>query len=172
MVPLLALAGCAQPTRPTTPAPPPPSGRVSYQAVEKKSTRHYKTDKDVSWSQPRQSSGNHAPAYPEPLLAKHLPPVTVTALLVVDPQGHVAEVRFPGQASADADMRIFEHAVRHATSQWTFTPLLRSHWKTQPDGSSLRVGDQAMPFSQSYAFRFAVRDGKPVVSSAAARRAD
>lgn len=167
-LPVLAMVGCAQHTRP--PAPPPSSGQVSYRAVEKKDTRRYRTDKDVSWSRPHRSADNGAPVYPEALLGKHLPPVTVTALLIVDTRGHVTSVRITGENGANADTEAFDQAVREATLQWTFTPLVRSRWKTQPDGTSVRVGDRPMPFSQAYAFRFAVHDGKPQVSSGTAAR--
>lgn len=163
----LLVGGCARPVRPPAPVTPPPSGRVSYRAVADKRIRHYRMSEDQDWSQPQQSRHNRAPAYPPALLARHLPPVTVTALLVVDAQGRVSDVRFPATVADDDASRAFRQAVREATSQWTFTPLRRSFWKTLPDGSEVRVGQQQpMPFSQRYAFRFAVHDGKPVVSAA------
>lgn len=164
MLALLALAGCTHASRRV--APPPPHGRVSYHAVEDRDTRHYKTDKHITWSQPQQMRSNRAPAYPAALLARKLAPVTVVALLIVDPHGRVTAVRFAPGKDVDATTRAFRQAVREATSRWRFSPLQRSRWQTRADGTQVRVAMQAMPFSQRYAFRFAVHDGKPVVSSA------
>jgi TonB family protein len=162
----LAIAGCQSATRPAPAATSVPTPRtdVSYRAVAGDMPR-YALDDTQTALLPEQGRANPAPAYPPQLVALRLPPVEVRATLVVDTQGRVRDVRIAGDAAVDAHRRAFDDAVRTATRQWTFTPLRIYRWIEDADGGSHRGEGAAQPFSQAYAFRFELRDGKPTVTS-------
>lgn len=157
-----ALAGCAS-VPPPAPAPAPRTD-VRYHAVDNKDAKHYTLTPSETAVSPTVGRDNDPPVYPSALVARHLPPVDVRARLVVDRKGKVTSVRFADADHADATRRAFEQAVRAATLQWTFVPLLIQHWAATPDGGQKVVKSDPMPFSQDYVFRFELVDGKPVVS--------
>jgi hypothetical protein len=161
---ILGLASCASVPPPTPAPPPPPEGEVNYHAVENKDARHYQLTPAETTVLPAIGPHNAAPVYPSALLARDLPPVTVRATLIVDAHGQVTAVRFAGRDGDDPVRAAFQQAVRRATRQWTFEPLLIQHWKPTADGAKV-VRSEPMPFSQAYDFRFALRDGKPVVTT-------
>jgi TonB family protein len=161
---ILGLASCAS-VPPPAPAPPPPEGEVNYHAVENKDTKHYQLTPAETAVSPAIGPHNASPVYPAALLSRGLPPVTVRATLIVDAQGRVTTVRFARRGGDDAVRAAFQQAVRQATRQWTFEPLLIQHWKPTADGGAKVVRSEPMPFSQAYDFRFALRDGKPVVTT-------
>ncbi|RCS29387.1 hypothetical protein DEO45_12895 [Rhodanobacter denitrificans] len=110
-----------------------------------------------------------APVYPPELLARCLPPQEVPALLIVDGQGKVGEVRVTDEVQADAGRRAFIDAVRAAALQWQFNPLLITRWAADADGNSHAVDSGTKPFSLAYVFRFECHAGRAAVSSAAAQ---
>lgn len=161
----LVVAGCQPATRPAPPAPEPaPRADVSYRPVADGDTPRYELDDTQTALLPEQGRANPVPAYPPQLVALRLPPVEVRAMLVVDAQGRVSDVRIPSSA-ADASGRAFDEAVRTATRQWTFTPLRIYRWVEDADGGTHRDEGAARPFSQAYVFRFELRNGKPMVSA-------
>jgi TonB family protein len=101
--------------------------------------------------------------YPADLVAANLPPVTVTALLIVDARGRVKEVRIARQATDDALHLRFDDAVRKAAMAWRFAPMRIADWVEDAQGNERRVSADPKPFSQTYRFRFDVKDGKPRV---------
>lgn len=110
---------------------------------------------------------NAPPVYPPALLASNLPTVVITATVIVAVDGHVKDVRF---ADTDSNRAWFRNAVTTAVKQWHFKPLRITRWETRPDGSEVRVANDAKPFSQVYEFRFKVVDGKGLVSSLGSTR--
>lgn len=159
------LAGCA-PVRPPSPPPPRPRAQVNYQAVADKHLKHYSIAPSQTFIAPDPQPDNPAPAYPPDLVARALPPVEVTALLIVDEQGRVREVRIASEAMDGPLQRRFDAAVRAATLRWRFAPMRIANWVTDANGDERRVGSTPKPFSQAYRFRFEVHDGKPRVSGA------
>ncbi|WP_231381700.1 hypothetical protein [Rhodanobacter sp. OR87] len=162
----LLLAGCA-----TSPhqSLPPASGDASWRVVVPPDTVRYQL------ALGEVSSGatpfkRVTPVYPPSVLAHCPPPQEVPALLVVDEQGKVDEVRVTGEAQADASRHVFVDAVRVAALQWQFNPLTINRWAADVDGNSHVVDSEAKPFSLAYVFRFACHAGKSTVSSAAAQR--
>jgi len=159
---LAGLAGCAAGPAPIP--PPPPAGDASWRAVEAADTRHYEL------AMGEVSSGavpatRVAPVYPASLLASCPPPREVTARLIVDDQGKVAEVRVAQESLADAELRLFIDAVRTAARQWDFQPLTISRWAADAEGESHVVDQSAKPFSQDYVFRFECHGGEAAVTS-------
>lgn len=161
---LLLLAACAS-TKPTPIPPPPATGDASWRAVVPPGTTRYQLALgDVS------SGGTPfqrvTPIYPANLLTVCPPPQDVPALLIVDGQGAVGEVRVADEALADPAHRAFIVAVRAAALQWRFNPLLISHWAADADGNSHVVDSETKPFSLDYVFRFECHAGKSTVSTA------
>ncbi|HEX7339639.1 MAG TPA: hypothetical protein VF271_06855 [Rhodanobacteraceae bacterium] len=156
------LAACA--TAPKVPPKPDWQGRTHYQRIQV-----------PAWQKPYQlTSGtqatgtmlkrNPAPVYPPALVAKGLPPVTVTARLSVDKTGHVDAVwisKYQGDAAARA---AFEAAVHQAAMHWIFVPLTFMREVTRPD-HTVAVATTAKPFSLYFRFYFKVVNGKPVTGS-------
>ncbi len=158
----LLLVGCA--TSPHRP-PPPASGEASWRVLVPPDTVRYQL------ALGEVSSGatpfkRVKPVYPPSLLARCPPPQEVPALLVVDEQGKVDEVRVTDEAQADADRRAFIAAVRTAALQWQFNPLTIDRWAADADGNSHVVDSETKPFSLDYVFRFECHAGKGMVSSA------
>lgn len=91
------------------------------------------------------------------------------ALLIVDAQGAVGEVRVTDEAQADASRHAFIDAVRTAALQWQFTPLQINRWAADADGNSHVVDSGTRPFSLTYVFRFECHAGESTVSAAAAK---
>ncbi len=160
------LAGCAAP-RPTPVPPPALKARVNYAAVPDKHLKHYSIAPSQTFIAPDPRPDNPAPAYPPDLVARGLPPVEVTALLIVDAEGRVREVRIVSESGDGPLQRRFDAAVRAAALHWHFAPLRIANWVTDANGDERRVGSTAKPFSQAYRFRFEVHDGKPRVIGAA-----
>jgi len=102
-----------------------------------------------------------APVYPPALVHPGAAPVTVTAQLVMDKDGHVQGVYPVSDTDKTADHALFETAVEHAAMQWTFTPL----WMQKPNGDGT-YELTARPFSLWYVFHFRIVDGKPIVETA------
>ncbi|WP_153022916.1 hypothetical protein [Rhodanobacter thiooxydans] len=158
----LLLAGCVAPRQ----QPPPPAiGDASWRMVVPPGTVRYPL------ALGEVSSGatpfrRVAPAYPPDRLASCPPPQEVPALLIVDGQGKVGEVRVTGEPQADAGRQAFIDAVRAAALQWQFSPLTINRWAADADGNSHVVDSETKPFSLAYVFRFECHAGKPTVSAA------
>lgn len=161
ILPLLGLASCAQ--QPQRPLAPPPGTEVRYEAVADKSLPVYQMHASQVAYGAKIAPGNPVPIYPPSMLRADAPPVSVQALLIVGTDGRVSEVRMAAD-QADGAMAAYAAAVAGTVLQWRFEPLLISEWATRPDGSEYRTGAVAKPFSQTYVFRFSIKDGKPSVS--------
>lgn len=163
------LAACAS-TPTSSPAPPSPEADTSYRSVSKDGMRHYQLALgEVSTG--ATPYDHPAPVYPATLLAARLPPQEVEALLIVDTEGRVSEVRMADEAQADPQQRLFMAAVRTAAMQWVFEPLRVSQWASDANGNTHEVGSEVRPFSLYYVFRFAWKDGKPVTEANATGKA-
>jgi hypothetical protein len=163
---LLLLAGCATPPRQP---PPPATGDASWRVALPPGTVRYQLalGEVSSGGTPFQRT---SPVYPSSQLASCPPPQEVPALLIVDGQGKVGEVRVTDEAQAGAGRHAFIDAVRTAAQQWRFNPLTINHWAADADGNSHVVDSETKPFSLTYVFRFECHAGKSAVSTAAATR--
>ncbi|GAB3023152.1 MULTISPECIES: TonB family protein [Oleiagrimonas] len=164
------LAACSTSQPRPLPQKPAAHGQVRYEAVVDKHLKHYTLSSGQTTVAPAQRPDNPAPVYPASLVARKLPPVQVSALLIVDAEGRVEDVRIASEASDDPEQREFDAAVRAAAMQWRFTPLRIATWVEDAQGNSHRETAAAKPFSQRYRFQFEIRDGKPVVSAGAPPR--
>jgi hypothetical protein len=166
---IASLAGCANAPHATS-TKPSTEGDTSYRSVAKDDMQHYQlamgeiSTGAIPWDHP-------SPPYPATLLDQRLPPQEVEATLVVNEAGKVVEVRITDEAQADAQVRLFDQAVRETAMQWTFEPLRFSQWAADANGNSHEVSSQTRPFSLDYVFRFAWKDGKPVADASAAKHA-
>lgn len=162
----LLLAACATTQRAS---PPPPKGDASWRMAAPKDTVRYQLalGEVSSGGTPFQRV---TPVYPVDQLASCPPPQEVSALLIVDKAGKVAEVRVAGEAGADVHRRAFAAAARAAALQWQFNPLQINRWAADADGNSHVVDSKTEPFSLAYVFRFECHGGKSTVSAAASTR--
>ncbi|HET7662408.1 MAG TPA: hypothetical protein VFK31_02115, partial [Rhodanobacteraceae bacterium] len=78
---LANLSACA-----SLPAPPPPAPNpeVQYHAVADKHAKHYQLTPAETAVAPALRRDRDPPVYPPALIARHLPPVSVRAKLIVD----------------------------------------------------------------------------------------
>jgi hypothetical protein len=159
-----ALCGCARHAA----RPQDPSTQVAYRTIEAPDTRHYDVAPEESANVPVPLA-NPAPGYPPELVALRLAHVSVRAKLIVDTQGHVAEVRFdPAQGASHP--AAFDEAVRSAVARWRYVPLRFREWRDVLDAQgnvvdAEPVKDEVKPFSLDYEFTFDLRNGKPVVAT-------
>ncbi|WP_430391842.1 hypothetical protein [Dyella sp. 20L07] len=166
MVGCVLLAACASaPTSPEGPPAPSTQGDTSYRAVTKDGMAHYELSAGQS-AAGAVPAEHPAPVYPPALLAARLPAQEVEALLIVDTEGNVSDVRIADEAQADPQRRQFDDAVRAVAKQWMFAPLSISEWTTDAHGAK-QVSSKTRPFSAAYVFRFAWKDGKPVTGASA-----
>ena len=163
------LTACASTPTPA-PARPSTEGDTSYRAVAKERMQHYPLALgEISTGAALQD--HLAPIYPPSLLDARLPPQEVEALLIVDTEGRVSEVRIAGEAQADPQRRLFDDAVRAAAMQWVFEPLHFSQWAADANGNTHEVSSDTRPFSQDYVFRFAWKNGQPVTDAGVSAKA-
>jgi len=161
----IVLGGCAQISKSA------PQTRVSYQArIAPGAPRYEETEDEISNSPTLLE--NPAPVYPQAAIALHLPKVAVAAKVIVDREGKVDEVRITPATDSAASPTEFDVAVREAALRWQFTPLTFTRWEEVKDAQgnvvdSRQISVERRPFSLDYEFYFELRDGKPVVGSAA-----
>lgn len=160
---LLGISGCAttQPVEPT--APSPGSGNATWHSVTVPGTKTYELSVGES------ASGSNllqevAPVYPEAMLLRCPPSIEIPALVVVDAQGDVTDVRADGTIEANPARKPFVDAVRTAVNQWHFNPLLISHAAADARGDTHVVDRSAKPFSLSYVFDFSCHGGQGTIS--------
>jgi hypothetical protein len=158
---LLMLAGCATTQRASS---PPPKGDASWRMVVPEDTVRYQL------AMGEVSSGGTpfqrvAPVYPIDQLASCPPPQEVSALLIVDKAGKVAEVHVAGEAAANGPRRAFVAAARAAALQWRFNPLQIDRWAADANGNSHVVDSVTEPFSLAYVFRFQCTAGRAEIST-------
>ena len=155
----LVLSACSRQARPPEVETPPRHGDVSYRAVtpDDGQTKHYQLEPGQEVEQPTVVD-HPPPAYPVELLVRQPPPAEIAAQLAVNGEGRVYNVIVADEAQADPTRRAFIAAVRQATLNWHFTPLIINHIAS--DGMLVR--SERPPFSQFFLFRFEQHDGKPV----------
>ena len=153
------LVGCA------AIAPPPVhQGESSYRMVSAADTVRYPVPRGVIVH----GAGlldNPAPIYPAALLARCPAPVEVRAQLIVGVGGKVDEMRFPAVGRVEP---AYLAAVRGAATRWLFEPLVFQHEVADTNGNKHSIDSVTKPFSLSFVFHFACRDGKPQTGSSLA----
>lgn len=137
-------------------------GEVSYSELPAASAAQYKL-KQSEHAFGAQPISNDPPVYPEQLVGKALPTVTVRVKAIVDDSGSVTEVR-DLDASSDTNHQAFLDACRTAVTRWKFSPMTIVQESDDGRGNISQVRKNAA-FSRDYAFRFEIVDGKPRVSS-------
>jgi hypothetical protein len=167
----ILLGACTQTIKPSATLPVAPQAQVSYRALVDPGTPRYEERDDENSTTPIPLD-NAAPMYPENLLPLHLALIKVKAKVVVDRAGKVSEVHIAAPDAASPHYAEFEAAVHDALLRWRFTPLTFTRWEYVEDKQgnvvdSRAVAVESKPFSLDYEFRFELRDGKPVVDSAA-----
>jgi hypothetical protein len=160
----LAASLCACNHAPARIPPPPSSGAASWRQVLPEGTSRYELaiGQVSSGAVPEHRT---TPVYPPALLQRCPPPAEVRALLIVDVAGKVDDVRVDGEASADADRRLYIAAVKTAARQWAFVPLKVDRWAADANGESHVVDSETRPFSLAYDFRFECHAGAARVTS-------
>jgi len=120
---------------------------------------------------------NPAPAFPPELTRRELPPTTLCAGFVVDPEGHVRQAKLlqdPGCAPPEAQPQLGA-AVVEAVSSWRFDPAVLCVYPdaTTRDRDWNGVGcagavAEARPVAVTlgWAFTFEVREGRAQVVAA------
>lgn len=159
---IAALGGCR---RAAVRVDPPNRGDVSYRALIDPAQPRYVLEPRQSFSKP-EPVDHPAPVYPPELLPLRLPAQTFAAKVIVGADGRVVDVRMlaaPG-ASAPPHADAFAVAIRRAVTAWTYTPLRIVTWGETDRGAEARRVE-TRPFSLDYAFTFAVKDGRPVVTN-------
>jgi hypothetical protein len=106
---------------------------------------------------------NEAPAYPESLVGKALPPTTIRVKAIVDDAGHVSDVR-DLDASSDPDHQALFAACKAAVMRWTYSPMTIVQESDDGRGNISQVRKNAA-FSLDYAFQFEIVDGRPRVTT-------
>jgi len=166
---VLLLAGCA--TEKPVELPDPRLGDVAIRQLQPASSDQYAAAAPgEQYDYPFPFHENAPPAYPDALLAKQLPPVSVKVRLIVDESGSVTEAA-PLDSAASEDPEFFG-AIQTAVRDWKFTPLVRITAAPErtvivfPGGRATYSGKAtALPFHQDYEFTFTQRDGKGFVST-------
>lgn len=159
----LALHGCK--TTPTSaPQAPPDNGKgaVSYQLIPAMSAGQLQLKHD-QYAYGAQQVEHDAPAYPEALISKKLPPEVISVKAIVGESGNVTEVR-DLDASTGALHEAFFAACQQAVMQWKYSPLTVVQDVDDGKGHISKVEKNA-PFSLDYAFQFELVDGKPKVTA-------
>ena len=159
-----ALCGCARHAA----RPQDPSTQVAYRMIEAPDARHYEVAPEESSNVPV-ALANPVPDYPPGLVALELAHVSVRAKLIVDTEGHVAEVRFDPAEGANHPAA-FDEAVRNAVARWRYVPLRFRGWRDVLDAQgnvvdAEQVKDEVKPFSLDDEFIFDLCNGKPVVAT-------
>jgi len=158
---LLAACTTSPPPRPETP-PPAKDGAVSYDLIPAGASGQYKlkTSEHAFGAQPIERP---SPAYPEALIAAGLPPVVVRVKAIIGEKGTVTDVRSL-DATNDPQHAAFVAACRDAVSRWTYSPMVVVEEFDDGKGNISQVRTPKA-FSQDYAFRFELVEGKPKVSA-------
>jgi len=142
------------------------SGKVGSRLINLQSAGSFKTKKNVRYVQPTPSPFNASPVYPNTLLAKDLPPITIKVRVIVDRLGDVTNV-IPLERESN-DNFLFIQCIRSAVMKWKFNPLVKvvrgpgqttlvDTFGSKTTFSGLAV---ALPFHQDYQFTFHVSDPK------------
>ena len=157
------LAACAASPPPRADAPPPAKdGAVSVDLIPASASGQYKlkTSEHAFGAQPIERP---PPAYPAALIAAGLPLVVVRVKAIVGENGTVTDVRSL-DATTDPRHAAFVAACRDAVTRWTYSPMVVVEEFDDGKGNISQVRTPRA-FSQDYAFRFELVEGKPKVSA-------
>jgi hypothetical protein len=168
---MLLVTGCA--AKKPVEVPDPRQGDVAVKQLQPASSDTYADPApEEQYDYPVRFGDNAPPNYPDALLAKRLPPLSVKVRLIVDETGCVTESN-PLESATPADPAFFS-AIQAAVRDWKFTPLVRitaGAGRTEiifQGVKSVYSGKAtALPFHQDYEFTFTQRDGKGFVSTQA-----
>jgi len=160
----LLLGACAQAASRSASVPA-NHGNTSWHEKVDKDTLHYQLamGQVASGGSPYQRVD---PRYPPSLLPRCPKPVDVDALLIVDTEGKVDEVRVADETQADAERKLFISAAREAAKQWQFIPLTIRYWTADANGEQHETSSEIRPFSLRYTFHFECRDGRAITHTA------
>jgi hypothetical protein len=168
---LICLAGCA--AKKPIERPDPRLGDVAVKPLQPASSDQYAAPvPGEEYEYPAPFGDNTPPVYPDTLLAKQLPPVSVKVRVIFDETGiPTASEQLDSAASPHPE---FFGAVQTAVREWRFSPLVRINagpGRTEIIFQGYRgvyTGKAvALPFHQDYEFTFTQRDGKGFVSTQA-----
>jgi hypothetical protein len=161
---VLLLGACAQ-TPGRLASVPANHGNTSWHEKVDKDTLHYQLamGQVASGGSPYQRVD---PKYPPSLLPRCPEPVDVDALLIVDTEGKVGEVRVADETQANAERKLFIFATREAAKQWQFNPLTIRYWTADANGEPHETSSETRPFSLGYTFHFECRDGRAITHAA------
>jgi len=148
-------------------------GDVAVRQLQPASSDHYaEAGPEEKYDYPFPFHENVPPNYPDALLAKQLPPVSVKIRLIVDETGRVTDSA-PLDSATSAEPEFFG-AMQTAVREWKFTPLVRIIGSVGRTDIVYQGGviwyqgkATALPFHQDYEFTFTQRDGKGFVSTLA-----
>ena len=150
------------------------SGEVTGGVVDAPASERYSAEQNARYEQPLASPDNSLPTYPEALLSKHLPPVSIQVRVIVDEMGNVADM-IPAE-QLDPSNSAFLESVHSVVQTWTFTQLV----KIVPGSGTTVLRDTfgnettysghatALPFHQDYRFVFSQSEGKANVTARSA----
>lgn len=100
------------------------------------------------------------PIYPASALTRCPATVEVAAQVTVDEHGVVVDVTIPPGTDP-----AFAQATQSAARQWSYQPLLVTHWAADAHGESHTVDSAARPFRLDYVVHFTCREGQVEVNS-------
>ena len=170
---LVLLAACTSAPMVTepTPVPAPTSAVGATLLAPAAETRRMVLAPNRRFLHPNLESEGALPVYPENVLARRLPPVTVRVDVVIDAVGQVTAVaqRQDGDCAAAAsdDTATFLDAVRIAVAGWRYAPALLCEAPAgyAGDDACAAEGMVETPTAVrlSYAFRFSQTAGRPEV---------
>ncbi|MDE1959266.1 MAG: hypothetical protein KGI40_09295 [Xanthomonadaceae bacterium] len=162
------LAACAT-TTPPRPAAPSLSGIARYEPVSRPDEARYQLQSGQTSNAPAATRWSD-PVYPPALVALNLPTQVLLVKLVIDTEGHVAQV-LADAGSPDTrgpHAAAFLQAIRTAVQDWRFDPLRIVTWKDR-GADRMRVSTRTLPYSLEYRFTFSIVDGKGTASSGRSR---
>jgi hypothetical protein len=136
-------------------------GLADYKAVVPFSAPRYEVKPDERVSQPELEKRG-PPDYPADLLQYALPPLNLTAQVVVGADGKVQRVIFPS-GDVFPHLSRFQLAVEKAVLAWSYRPLTFTRTLQSSDRKPVIV-TTSRPFSLWYNFHFEVVAGHGVGS--------
>ena len=126
------------------------SSAVEIALLAEQGTDTYQVKTGENYLTPTPDPGNSLPTYPQNMLGKNIPAVTVIIKLVINKEGHPERWEISDGNDVDEE---FREAVGNAVMHWRFSPLQR-----------IRAGlAEPLPFSLRYRFVFRQQDGRPSV---------
>ena len=157
---LILVSACQ--TRPSLPSDAVASGEgsVSYKLIPSLASGQYKLKKSEH-AFGAQAISRDDPTYPQSLVDKHLPDVTIRVKAIVNSEGMVTEVR-DLDSTDDAQHALFFAACKSAVLRWSFSPMVVVT-ETDDGRGNISQDRSPRPFSLDYMFTFSSVNGRPTV---------